>query len=256
MAGLVCLGLEATPGYISSRSFRPVTIASALNTLFHITPSSPSPSLILDESRGLGCDSLLHGTLKAYCLLPSTYLNHSLTRFFTHYSFAHLHSLSVGGLGPWTRQFWSLLPTLDTGYNPLLCEASSKPILSPPLISPLPVRNSTPHTTVDSSWPSTHELDRPSHCLLRQASNSIDLASLFETSPLLLSLTPPCLTLGGGRPCCHLDFLGLYSIMAPTIQVLVARTFNILKNVLKKRTNANQILKEREKKMLSREDYN
>jgi len=44
--------------------------------------------------------------------------------------------------------------------------------------------------------------------------------------------------------------------MAPTIQVPAARTFNILENVLKKRTNANQILKEREKEMLSREGYN
>jgi len=38
--------------------------------------------------------------------------------------------------------------------------------------------------------------------------------------------------------------------------VLVARTFNILENILKKRTNTNRILKEKEKKMLSEEDYN
>jgi hypothetical protein len=50
--------------------------------------------------------------------------------------------------------------------------------------------------------------------------------------------------------------LGLHRIIAPTIQVLAARTFNILKNVLKKRTNANRILKERAKKILSGEDYN
>ncbi len=43
--------------------------------------------------------------------------------------------------------------------------------------------------------------------------------------------------------------------MAPTIQVPAARTFNILENVLKKRTDANRILKEREKQMLSGEDY-
>jgi hypothetical protein len=43
--------------------------------------------------------------------------------------------------------------------------------------------------------------------------------------------------------------------MAPTIQVPAARTFNILENVLKKRTNANRILKEREKEMLSGEGY-
>jgi hypothetical protein len=42
--------------------------------------------------------------------------------------------------------------------------------------------------------------------------------------------------------------------MAPTIQVPAARTFNILENVLKKRTEANRILKEREKQMLSGED--
>ena len=44
--------------------------------------------------------------------------------------------------------------------------------------------------------------------------------------------------------------------MALTIQVLVARTFNILENILKKRTNANRILKEREKQMPSGENYN
>jgi hypothetical protein len=44
--------------------------------------------------------------------------------------------------------------------------------------------------------------------------------------------------------------------MAPIIQVPAAHTFNILENVLKKRTNANQILKEREKEILSEEGYN
>jgi hypothetical protein len=43
--------------------------------------------------------------------------------------------------------------------------------------------------------------------------------------------------------------------MAPSIQVPAARTFTILENVLKKRTDANRILKEREKQMLSGEDY-
>jgi hypothetical protein len=43
--------------------------------------------------------------------------------------------------------------------------------------------------------------------------------------------------------------------MAPTIQVPVAHTFNILESVLKKRTDANRILKEREKEMPSGEDY-
>jgi hypothetical protein len=43
--------------------------------------------------------------------------------------------------------------------------------------------------------------------------------------------------------------------MAPTIQVPAAHTFNTLENVLKKRTVANRILKEREKKMLSGDDY-
>ncbi|KAH9204571.1 hypothetical protein DL95DRAFT_471364 [Leptodontidium sp. 2 PMI_412] len=42
--------------------------------------------------------------------------------------------------------------------------------------------------------------------------------------------------------------------MAPTIQVPAAR-INILENVLKKRTGANRVLKEREKQMLSGEDY-
>jgi hypothetical protein len=42
--------------------------------------------------------------------------------------------------------------------------------------------------------------------------------------------------------------------MAPTIQVPVARTFNVLENILKKRTNAKRILKESEKKMPTGED--
>jgi hypothetical protein len=44
--------------------------------------------------------------------------------------------------------------------------------------------------------------------------------------------------------------------MALIIYVPVARTFNILKNILKKRINANWILKEREKEILSKEGYN
>ena len=43
--------------------------------------------------------------------------------------------------------------------------------------------------------------------------------------------------------------------MAPTIQVPVARTFNILENILQKRTDANRILKQKEKQMPSGEDY-
>ena len=44
--------------------------------------------------------------------------------------------------------------------------------------------------------------------------------------------------------------------MAFIIQVLVVYTFNILENILKKRTYINRILKEREKEILSGEDYN
>ena len=43
--------------------------------------------------------------------------------------------------------------------------------------------------------------------------------------------------------------------MAPTIQVPVEHTFNILENVLKKRTYITQVLKEREEQMPSGEDY-
>jgi hypothetical protein len=44
--------------------------------------------------------------------------------------------------------------------------------------------------------------------------------------------------------------------MAPTIQVPVVRTFNILENILKKCTDANRILKEREIEIPDGEDYN
>ncbi|PVH69879.1 hypothetical protein DL98DRAFT_578123 [Cadophora sp. DSE1049] len=43
--------------------------------------------------------------------------------------------------------------------------------------------------------------------------------------------------------------------MTPTIQVPVEHTFNILENVLKKRTHATRVLKEREEQMPSGEDY-
>lgn len=43
--------------------------------------------------------------------------------------------------------------------------------------------------------------------------------------------------------------------MAPTIQVPAEHTLKALQNVLKKRTDANRILKEREKKMLNGEGY-
>ena len=43
--------------------------------------------------------------------------------------------------------------------------------------------------------------------------------------------------------------------MAPMIQPPSQDTIKTLQNVLKRRINTNRILKEREKKMLSREDY-
>jgi hypothetical protein len=43
--------------------------------------------------------------------------------------------------------------------------------------------------------------------------------------------------------------------MAPTIQPPSQDTINALQNVLKRRIDTNRIIKEREKKMLSREDY-
>jgi hypothetical protein len=43
--------------------------------------------------------------------------------------------------------------------------------------------------------------------------------------------------------------------MAPMIQPPSQDTINALQNVLKRRIDANQILKEREKNMLSRDDY-
>jgi len=43
--------------------------------------------------------------------------------------------------------------------------------------------------------------------------------------------------------------------MAPTIQVSLAHILSALQNVLKKRTDANRILKEKEKQMLSGDDY-
>jgi hypothetical protein len=43
--------------------------------------------------------------------------------------------------------------------------------------------------------------------------------------------------------------------MASTIQILAEDTLKTLQNVLKRRIDNNKILKEREKKMLSGEDY-
>ena len=43
--------------------------------------------------------------------------------------------------------------------------------------------------------------------------------------------------------------------MAPTIQIPAADTLKTLQNVLKRRADGNRILKEREKKVLSGDDY-
>jgi hypothetical protein len=43
--------------------------------------------------------------------------------------------------------------------------------------------------------------------------------------------------------------------MAPTIQPLLQDTIKALQNVLKQHINTNRIIKEKEKKMFSREDY-
>ncbi|PVH70986.1 hypothetical protein DL98DRAFT_617099 [Cadophora sp. DSE1049] len=151
MAGLVCLCLEAAPGYISlavSAHPRPaVTIASPLHALFHTVPSF-NFSRTLDESRGLGCDPLLHEDSDSSSLFsprrPPHLHHHSAIRF--------LHSFL---LRPPTSFTFFLSKASDLEHSRvlvsspcprhylLLCEAASKFILSSPLsISPPPLCNS------------------------------------------------------------------------------------------------------------------
>ena len=99
------------------------------------------------------------------------------------------------------------------------------------------------------------------------------LWTLFST---LLSLSPRPLSLSGkdsrsllsahsprhhSRPRFLRRFTFVHSVgtsistMAPTIQVPAEDTLKTLQNVLKRRIDSNRILKEREKQMLSGEDY-
>jgi len=93
MEGLVCLCLEAAPGYISlaisAHPRRLATIASPLHTLFHTVPVPSLSSLsqrlrILDKSRGLGCDPLVcEGPRSSLSLKrPPLLYHHYATRFF------------------------------------------------------------------------------------------------------------------------------------------------------------------------------
>jgi len=90
MAGLVCLCLEAAPGYInltvSSHPRPPATIASPLHifsTLFPLHLLSQRLR-ILDKSRGLGCDPLVcEGPRSSLSLKrPPLLYHHYATRFF------------------------------------------------------------------------------------------------------------------------------------------------------------------------------
>jgi hypothetical protein len=261
MAGLVCLYLKAAPGYISSRSFRlPSTSSihwSPLHTLFYTILSSPSLKLLTSPMALATIPSFMK-TLQVYFLLAILHIYTTTLQ---------LGSILIPPLPTFFTLFLSKALDLEHSIVPMSSPCPQHWLQSPPLQStlkvysllaafhisttPLQLDYSTLHTTVDS-WSQSTIIS--SGYINAKALYSINPASLFKTSSLL-SLPPHCLTLGGRHPCCHWDFFGLYKIMAPTIQVLAACTFNILENILKKHTNTNQILKEREKQILSREDY-
>jgi hypothetical protein len=120
MEGLVCLYLEAAPGYISlavsAHPRPPATIASPLHTLFHTVPSSPSLSQrlrILDKSRGLGYNPLVcEGPRSSLSLKRPLHLYyHCATRFFYLIPFTHL-LLTLDSSG--------VLPTFAIDYDPLV----------------------------------------------------------------------------------------------------------------------------------------
>jgi hypothetical protein len=166
MEGLVCLCLEAAPGYISlavsAHPRPPATIASPLHTLFHTVPSSPSLSQrlqILDKSCGLGYNPLVcEGPRSSLSLKRPPHLHyHCATRFFYLIPFTHL-LLTLDSSG--------VLPTFAIDYDPLLYEAPSKFILfSPPSIPQFFTRPSTLHTTLHTTVDSSHT---------RRLMNSID----------------------------------------------------------------------------------
>jgi hypothetical protein len=122
MAGLVCLCLKAALGYISSRSFHPPSTScnhyiSFKHSFLHCSLFTFSLSRLHDESRGLGCDSLLHkdspSLFSPRC--PPHLHHHSATQFYTHSSFAHLlYFLPLEGLRPWILDSSSVLSLPST----------------------------------------------------------------------------------------------------------------------------------------------
>jgi hypothetical protein len=203
MEGLVCLCLEAAPGYISlavsAHPRPPATIASPLHTLFHTVPSSPSLELSTSPV-ALGAVPSFTKTLQVYFLL------------------AALHNCTT------TLPFGSaLIPPSPTSFTFFLSKAldlehSTVPVSSPcprhllrspPLRSTLEVYSllaailaaihiSTTrlqldalHTTVDSQTRSTII---SSGYVDAEALYSIPLRNLSSPSLLLVSLLAPSLS--------------------------------------------------------------
>ncbi|KAH8799422.1 hypothetical protein F5884DRAFT_811932 [Xylogone sp. PMI_703] len=201
MAGLVCLCLEAAPGYISlavSAHPRPaVTIASPLHALFHTVPSSPSLELSTSPVALAAIPSFTK-TFQVYFLLAALYVcttTLQLGSLFIPPSPTHLHSLSFfrrfRTLN--SRQFPCLLPALDIDYDLLLCEAPSRLILSSP-----PSTFPPPPLQLDSSH-DRRLMNSIDHYIVRLRPYVLDRPRI----PLRNLLPPLCLTLGGGYPRCY-----------------------------------------------------
>ncbi|KAH6698114.1 hypothetical protein BKA61DRAFT_246408 [Leptodontidium sp. MPI-SDFR-AT-0119] len=105
MAGLVCLCLEAAPGYISlavsAHPRPPPTIASPLHTPFHTVLSSPSLELSTTPVTVAAILSFTKTLQFTSPRRPPHLYHHFTTRFYTHSSFAHLlRVLALECLGP------------------------------------------------------------------------------------------------------------------------------------------------------------
>ncbi|KAK0113053.1 hypothetical protein ONS95_014759 [Cadophora gregata] len=152
IAGLVCLGLEAAPGYIShavSAHLRPPpTIVSPLHTPFY--PVLFSPSLELSTAPLTVAEILSFTKTPIYFSSLSTSVpplyNSVLHSLFLRPSSQRSCSRMPQTLN--TPQFQYLPPTVDIDYDLLPYEAPSKSTLpSPPSIPPPPFCISSVHTT-------------------------------------------------------------------------------------------------------------
>jgi hypothetical protein len=213
MEGLICLCLEAAPGYISlavsAHARPPATIASPLHTLSYTISSSPS--LELSSPAALAAIPSFTKTFQVYFLLAALHICTTTLQF---------GSTLIPPSSTFTF-FLSKALDLEHSTIPVSSPCPRHWLRSPPLRSTLEVYSllaaiciSTTPLQLDSRHDCRlmNSIDHHIVRLRRRRSIVLDrpriphrnlLRPLPSSSPSLLSLPPPCLTLGGGHPRCH-----------------------------------------------------